>query len=81
MIIQAEDLGPVKDGLLVSCSTALARRLRAEPPAAVLTALGKHFQFEARPLMNPLTFPAAECTLSWSHSARGLRDVEWTSRS
>ncbi len=47
--VQAEDLGPVKDGLLISCSTALARRLRAEPPAAVLTALGKRFQFEARP--------------------------------
>ena len=46
--LQAEDLGPVKDGLLVSCSTAQARRLRAEPPAAVLTALGKRFQFEAR---------------------------------
>ena len=45
---QAEDLGPVKDGLLVSCSTGLARKLRAEPPSGVLTALGKRFQFEAR---------------------------------
>jgi len=38
----------VKDGLLVSCSTGLARKLRAEPPSAVLTSLGKRFQFEAR---------------------------------
>ena len=38
----------MKDGLLVSCSTGLARKLRAEPPAAVLTSLGKQFQFEAR---------------------------------
>ncbi len=38
----------MKDGLLVSCSTGLVRKLRAVPPSAVLTSLGKRFQFEAR---------------------------------
>ncbi|BDA49650.1 Exosome complex component rrp40 [Coccomyxa sp. Obi] len=43
---KASGYGPLKGGCLMTCTTALARRLLASPPAPVLDALGKSVQFE-----------------------------------
>lgn len=43
---KASGYGPLKGGSLITCTTALARRLLASPPAPVLDALGKSVQFE-----------------------------------
>ncbi len=43
---QASGYGPLKGGSLITCTTALARRLLASPPAPVLDALSKSMQFE-----------------------------------
>ena len=46
--VQASGFGPLKEGYMVSSSTALARKLLAGPPCAVLTALGKQLEYEVR---------------------------------
>jgi exosome complex component RRP40 len=44
--LQAGGFGPLKGGLSISCSSALARRLLASPPAPLLEALGKTLKYE-----------------------------------
>ena len=44
--MQAGGFGPLKDGLTIICSSALARRLLASPPAPVLAALGEALKYE-----------------------------------
>ena len=44
--LQAAGLGPLKEGITFSCSSALARQLLASPASPVLAALGKKVQFE-----------------------------------
>ena len=44
--MQAGGFGPLKGGISISCSSALARRLLAVPPAPVLTALGESLKYE-----------------------------------
>ena len=43
---QAGGYGPLKEGLTINCSSALARRLLAAPPAPVLSALGETLKYE-----------------------------------
>lgn len=43
---QAGGYGPLKEGLTINCSSALARRLLAAPPAPVLAALGQTLKYE-----------------------------------
>ena len=43
---QAGGYGPLKGGLTIRCSSALARRLLAAPPAPVLAALGQTLKYE-----------------------------------
>ena len=43
---QAGGYGPLKEGLTVNCSSTLARRLLAAPPAPVLASLGQTLKYE-----------------------------------
>lgn len=50
--MQAAGFGPLKEGFIFDCSTALARKLLSKPPCAVLAALGAKQQFEIAVGMN-----------------------------
>lgn len=56
---RAAGYGHLKDGLVVTCSSSLARQLLASPTAPVLAALGKGLQFEVAVGLNGRVWVAA----------------------
>lgn len=69
---------------MVSSSTALARRLLARPPCAILTALGKQLQYEVRVPLPLLDVPARlRCwgpLKNWKSGTFPARPPAWASQ-